>query len=105
MSAMKKLLASDRHPMSRRRIVRHAVASASLLVTGILVVGFAQMGGTPVSSTTLPDYGCSTPTTETITALAPAAFQGITTTRTATQPYTSTKYTTTRSTTRPRTTT
>lgn len=67
---MKNLLANDKHPMSRRRILRHAFASGSLLVTGILVVGFAQMGGAPVTSTTYPSYGCSTPTRTATTAVA-----------------------------------
>jgi hypothetical protein len=83
---MRKLFKSVGHPVSRSRIVVHSLASASLLVTGILVVGFAQMGGEPVSSTTHPDLGCSQPT------ITYVAYQGHVTTTAKPKTVTKTLY-------------
>ena len=68
--------------VSRRYYLRHALPAAALLVTGLLVVAFAQMGGTPskASPSGVVSGGCD-PTTQTITV---AGFMGphVTTTST-----------------------
>lgn len=52
---------------SRARIIRHSIISAALFCSGLVVVGLAQLGRTPTSSTTHPPD----------TTLAPAAFEAL----------------------------
>lgn len=54
--------------VSHRYYFRHALPAAALLVTGLLVVAFAQMGGTPskASPSGVISNGCG-PTTQTVT--------------------------------------
>jgi hypothetical protein len=86
---MRSLRNNDPHPLSRRRIIRHSLASGAVLSAGVLVVGLTQIGGAPVSSTTTHpgSSGCYR------TTVTPAAFHaGVTTT--TTRPRTVTKYAT-----------
>lgn len=65
---MRKVLDGAR-VISRRYYLRHALPAAALLVTGLLVVAFAQMGGTPskASPSGVISDECG-PITQTITA-------------------------------------
>ena len=65
---MRNPLPGDR-VVSGARIIRHSLISAVLLCSGLAVVGLAQLGGSPASSTTTPQTPSCSQGTTTLTPL------------------------------------